>query len=114
MTAEIGIVGFLLFVFILLTVVGELWKVRRAAARDPAQQDVASLAQGALIAMAAFLVGSMFGVKDTDPLLWVLLGISGSIVIVHRRMTSEGGTANHAQADPLPSAASLTSRPSSF
>jgi O-antigen ligase len=92
-TAETGLSGGLLFVMIVVTTWRSLWRVWRAASRDPAQHDLACLTQGVMIGLVAFLINTNFSVKDADPIYWAILGVAGSIVVLHTRLSGEAGAA---------------------
>ncbi len=107
-TAETGLTGGLLFVLILVTTLRLLWDVWRQASSDPSQRDLACLSQGILIGLVAFLINTSFSVKHSDPLLWALLGLAGSVVVVHRRLLEEANASSNAElAVPLASTARL-------
>jgi len=110
-TAETGIIGGLIFVLIIITTLRLLWKVWRQALSDPSQRDLACLSQGILIGLVAFLINTTFSVKDSDPLLWALLGTAGSVVVVRKRLVDAAAAASDsAPVVPCASAARAANR----
>ena len=92
-TAETGLIGGLLFVTVVVMTWLSLWRVWRPASRDPDKRDLVCLTQGAMVGLLAFLINSSFSVKDADPMYWAVLGIAGSIAVVHARLSVAAGSA---------------------
>jgi len=45
-----------------------------------------------MVGLVAFLINSSFSVKDADPMYWAVLGIAGSIAVVHARLSVAAGS----------------------
>lgn len=73
--AELGVIGLVLFLLVLVSVVTTLRWASRAARAGP-DPIVAAAAQALLVAMGGFVLVSFFLSTETDRGLWVLLGVS--------------------------------------
>jgi O-antigen ligase len=93
--AELGVVGFALFVALVGAALGLGWRAVRAFARS-GETDLELIARGLLIGLSGMLAASFFLSAEYEKQLWLLLGFATALMRVsaaaaRRHQLSDGG-----------------------
>lgn len=86
--AELGVVGLLLFVMVLLVLFRSIRR-SRAAAVEAGDRDLASACTATMIAVLGFALVSLFLSTETDRSLWVMLGLAIAMQRIARARVEE-------------------------
>jgi len=83
--AELGLVGYFLWLGTLLVSFRALRQLRAWTPESPDQEELSRLARAVLLSLAAFLVGAFFLSRAYQMMLFLLLGLATAIVGIARR-----------------------------
>jgi putative inorganic carbon (hco3(-)) transporter len=83
--AELGLIGYFLWLGILLITLREVLGVSRGAASDSRDVDIARLAKAAWLSLISFLVAAFFLSRGDGSMLFLLVGLSSALTELARR-----------------------------
>ncbi len=99
--AELGYVGFVLYVALFGSSVWSLWSISRKVKRDPERQDVRIYANALLTSLVTFAVGGTFLPLQYNEMFWHFMALGITLTFLAQEQPSEATAAVRAPA-PAP------------